>query len=84
MYLGAHFLRKMLARRSSAAATALSFSENGAFGEGFWSAAINQCAAATATSADVFCGTLQLYGKNLTVWDISSARVFGIYTRWHR
>ena len=80
---GFAFLRKMLARRSSAAAVDLSFYENGAFGVGFWSAAINWCAADSARSADVFCGTLQLCGKSLTVWDIRSARVFGMYTRWH-
>ena len=57
----------MLARRSSATAVDLSFSENGAFGAGFWSAAINRCAATAAISADLFCGTLQLCGKNLTV-----------------
>ena len=39
---GFTFLRKMLARRSSAAAVDLSFSDNGAFGAGFWSAAINR------------------------------------------
>ena len=72
-----------MARRSSAAAVAFSFSDNGAFGAGFWSAAINRCAAAAATSADVFCGTLQLCRKNLNVWAIRSARVFGIYMQWH-
>ena len=84
MYLGAHFLRKMLARRSSAAAVDLSFYENGVFGVGFWSTAINRCAAAAATSADVFYGTLQLCRNNLVVWAIRSARVFDIYTRWRR
>ena len=68
------FLRKMLARWSSAVAVDLSFSENGAFGAGFWSAAINRCAAAAATSDDVFCGMLKLCGNNLNVWAIRSAR----------
>ena len=45
---GVTFLRKMLVRRSSAAAVDLSFSENGAFRAGFWSAAINRCAVAAA------------------------------------
>ena len=80
---GSLFLWKMLVRRSSAAVVALSFYENGIFGAGFWGAAINRCSAAATTPADVFCGTLQLCGKNLTVWAIHSTRLFGIYTRWH-
>ena len=67
-----------MARRSIATVVDLSFSENGAFGAVFWSAVINRCATAAATPADVFYGTLQLCGKNLTVWAIHSARVFGM------
>ena len=74
----------MLASQSSAAAVALLFSENGVFGAGFWNAEINRYAAAAAASDDVFCGSLLLCRKNLTVWAIRSARVFGIYTQWHR
>ena len=80
---GFTFFRKMLVRRSSVAAVDLSFSDNGAFRAVFWSAANIRCADTAATSADVFCGTLRLCGKNLTVWAIHYAHVFGIYTWWH-
>ena len=57
---------------------------NGVLGCGFCRAAVRSRAASMAASADDVVGMSYRYGKNSSVLAICSARVFVMYTLWHR